>query len=92
MSAPRSGWYGKIAMQACPSPCTPECPKRSAECHFKGNCPEYEEWQIKYAATLEAVKAKYDGERSLNNMLAIKHHSKGYLMTVAHNRRLDGSK
>lgn len=89
MSAPGSGFYGAIAMKANPSPCKPDCPRRSAVCHCAGNCPEYEAWKAGYVETLKAVKRKYDGERGVNNMIALKRLRPQYRTSVVYHRKLE---
>lgn len=44
-------------------PCTPECPRRRFDCHFAGNCPEYDAATKQIAAEKAADAPRVRGMR-----------------------------
>lgn len=89
MSAPNKAFDGLAAYKACPSPCTPECPKRTATCKFDGNCNKYAEWKVEYEKTRLAVQQRYAGERGAANMLSLKKSGRKYQASTAWNKKYE---
>lgn len=38
------------------SPCTRDCPRRSAECHCEGNCPEWDRYVKEHAEEAKEIR------------------------------------
>ena len=90
MNAPNTAYDGAAAYKVCPTPCTPECRRRTATCKCDGTCGEYAKWKTEYEETLKAVKAKWSGIRDQAKLIAVKQANKRYRATVQFNKKLDG--
>ena len=88
MNAPNTAYDGAAAYKVCPTPCTPECRRRTATCKFDGTCGEYAKWKAEYEETRKAVKAKWSGDRDIAKMRAVKQANKKYQATVIFNKKL----
>lgn len=87
MNAPNTAFDGPAAYKVCPTPCTPDCAKRTATCKFDGTCDKYGKWKAEYEKTRKAVQDKWRGDRDRAKMIAIKHGKKQYQATVYFNKR-----
>lgn len=56
--------------QICKSPCTKDCHKRSATCHFDGTCPEYMEFEKASEKRREAKLLQSEMDDYVRNSIA----------------------
>lgn len=63
-------------------PCTPDCPRRRFDCHFAGNCPDYDAATKQIAAEKAADAPRVQGMRD-----AYAVQTAGYMRTARPNHR-----
>ena len=81
--------YQEAALRDLPSPCTKDCPERTATCKFDGSCEKYEAWRVKYDALVEQYEASVHGDRLIVSMLADKRANHKYVIAWTRNRRTE---
>ena len=79
----------EAAIKDCPSPCTPECTRRTATCKFDGSCNEYNEWRDKYDAIVKEYETQAASRRLATTMFAERQGSKRYRQSCEYNRKMD---